>query len=72
MTSIDWHREPLSLETRITDSYKSTQNVRRFFRAHIGDHFKFTVDFMVWMRRSHGKSLRAAIREWQRRYEVRS
>src|SRR4026208_561031 len=69
-TSTDWHREPLSLETRITDSYKSTQNVRRFFRAHIGDHFKFTVDFMVWMRRNHGKSLRAALRERAGRQEV--
>jgi hypothetical protein len=69
MTSIDWHREPLSLERRITDSYASTQNVRRFFRAHIGNHFRFTVDFMVWMRRNAGMSLRAAIREWKRRYE---
>lgn len=69
MTAIDWHREHLTLETRITPDYRSTQNVRRFFRAHVGQHFRFTVDFMVWMRRNPGLSLRAAIREWKRRYD---
>lgn len=69
MTALDWHSAPLGLDTRITNDYRSTQNVRRFFRAHIGQHFHFTVDFMLWMRRNPGKSLGAAIREWKRRYE---
>ena len=69
MSAIDWHCEHLTLETRITDDYRSTQNVRRFFRAHIGRHFHFTVDFMLWMRRNTGMSLAAAVREWKRRYE---
>ena len=70
MTTIDWHRDALSLETRIGNEYRSTQNVRRFFRTHIGPHFKFTVEFMLWMRRNPALSLRAAIREWKRRYET--
>ena len=68
MTSIDWHRDELSLETRL-DGDRSTQNVRRFFRRHIGAHFKFTVEFMLWMKQHAGLSLAAAIREWKRRYE---
>lgn len=69
MTTIDWHRDALSLETRLDNGYRSTQNVRRFFRRHIGPHFKFTVEFMLWMRQHVGLSLAAAIREWKRRYE---
>ena len=69
MTTIDWHRDALTPETRITNDYRSTQNVRRFFVARVGPHFRFTVDFMLWMRRSPGLSLAAAVREWKRRYE---
>lgn len=69
MTSIDWHHDALSLETRLDSGYRSTQNVRRFFRRYIGPHFKFNVEFMLWMRQHVGLSLAAAIREWKRRYE---
>jgi hypothetical protein len=66
--TFDWHSEKLSLETRITKSYKNTQNVRRFFKLHIGDHFRFDVPFMAWMKSSEGKTLKAAIHEWRRRH----
>lgn len=53
----DWHSETLTLETMITDSYKNTQNVRRFFTAEIGAGFKFNIAFMEWMNSSVGKTL---------------
>lgn len=56
-SKFDWHSEPLTPETVITDSYKNSQNVRRFFKAQLGDGFKFNIAFMEWMRRNTGKTL---------------
>ena len=53
----DWHSERLSRDTVITDSYKNSQNVRRFFIAEIGDNFKFNIAFMDWIRTNIGKTL---------------
>jgi hypothetical protein len=69
-TSFDWHRAALSLGTQITRDYRSTQNVRRFFKAQIGNDFRFTAEFMKWMRASPGKTLEAAVLEWKRRYRT--
>jgi hypothetical protein len=70
--AFDWHGAPLSLNTRITDDYRNTQNVRRFFRSQLGDDFHFTVEFIGWMKQNPGKTLKAAVLEWQRRYQRRS
>lgn len=56
-SKFDWHSEPLSENTPITDSYKNSQNVRRFFKAALGDGFKFNIAFMDWMRANTGKRL---------------
>lgn len=48
-STFDWHAEPLSPSTIITDSYKNTQNVRRFFKEILGEDFKFNIAFMEWM-----------------------
>ncbi len=45
-SKFDWHSAPLTPETVITDSYKHSQNVRRFFKSQVGDGFKFTIGFM--------------------------
>ena len=47
---INWHSHILTLETTITKSYKNTQNVRRFFRLHLGDDFHFNREFMAWIK----------------------
>lgn len=57
----DWHSEDLSPETVITDSYKNTQNVRRFFRTYAGENFKFNIAFMAWMKSNVGKTLGDAV-----------
>ena len=60
-SKFDWHSAELSLETVITDNYKNSQNVRRFFKAHAGADFKFNIRFMNWMRENSGKTLREAV-----------
>lgn len=62
----DWHSAPLSLSTEITDSYRNTQNVRRFFKSHVGTQFKFNTAFMAWMKANIGKTLADAVAEFQR------
>ncbi len=66
-TKTDWHSADLTAETVITDSYKNTQNVRRFFRAHAGSDFRFDISFMNWMRTNKGSTLGDAVAEYKRR-----
>ena len=56
-SKFDWHSENLTRDTVITDSYKNTQNVRRFFKSVIGDRFKFNIVFMEWMKSNTGRTL---------------
>ncbi len=60
----DWNTEKLSTETEITDNYKNTENVRAFFKNHIGDKFRFNVKFMNWMKSAQGRTLGEAIEQW--------
>ncbi len=48
----------------ITDNYRNTKNVREFFKAHLGNQFKFNVQFMVWMKTAQGKTLKDATEQW--------
>ncbi|MCY0094062.1 DUF6434 domain-containing protein [Hoeflea ulvae] len=63
----DWHSDPITNETLIDADYRNTQNVRRFFKAAIGDHFKFDRPFMAWMKSHQGATMQDAVAEWQRR-----
>ncbi len=65
-SSFDWHSAVLTPETVITDSYKNSQNVRRFFKSQVGDQFKFTIGFMDWIRLNHGATLADAVVEYRR------
>jgi Domain of unknown function (DUF6434) len=72
MTSFDWHSDPIKRTTLITTSYRNTQNVRRFFKAQCGAHFRFDRPFMAWLKASIGKTMGDASDEWQRRRSVTS
>jgi len=63
-SNFDWNNEKLSLDTFITDNYKNSENVREFFQNMIGNHFKFNVDFMDWMKANNGKTLGDAVDKW--------
>ena len=67
-SKFDWNNETLTLETAITVNYKNTENVRLFFVTKIGNHFKFNVLFMAWMKQNIGKNLKDAVDEWDRIY----
>lgn len=60
-SKFDWHSAELTPETVITDSYKNSQNVRRFFKAHVGEHFKFSIASMAWMKANVGRNLADAV-----------
>ena len=62
---LDWHGAALDRSTRIDHAYKNTQNVRRFFKREIGDHFKFDRPFMAWMKAHAGSTLAEAVAEWR-------
>ena len=64
-SKFDWNKEPLSLETIITDNYKNSENVRAFFQEHTERQFKFNVKFMNWMKKNIGKTLQDAINQWE-------
>lgn len=60
-STFDWSKEPLSVDTRITDSYRNGPHARAFFEKHIGPSFSFNADFMSWMKENIGKTLQDAI-----------
>lgn len=67
MEKVDWHKNQIDDDTIITDSYKTTQNVRRYFKAKLGEQFKFDRDFMSWMKEATGQTMGDALQEWIRR-----
>jgi 8-oxo-dGTP diphosphatase len=62
----DWHSAAITRTTPITATYRSTQNVRRFFRTQCGEDFKFDRLFMAWMKASAGRTMGDAADEWTR------
>lgn len=65
-SKFDWNNELLSLETKITDNYKNTENVREFFKNELGANFRFNVKLMNWMKTNLGKTLKDAIEARER------
>ncbi|MEO1366818.1 MAG: DUF6434 domain-containing protein, partial [Acidobacteriota bacterium] len=60
-STFNWRSAELTLATVITDSYRNSQNVRRFFKSHVGPHFTFKTAYMAWMRENTGKTLADAV-----------
>jgi hypothetical protein len=71
VATFDWHRGDITRSTLITESYRSTQKVRRFFKAECGDGFTFDRSFRDWLKVSRGKTLGDAADEWNRRQAPR-
>ena len=70
MAAFDWHGGEITRATPIGAAYRSTQNVRRFFRAECGDGFVFDRPFMAWLKLSEDKTMGDAVDEWRRRQAV--
>lgn len=56
----------ITLESEIPEGYNNDQNHRAFFKEVIGEHFKFNVQFMNWMKDNNGKTYQDAVDEWLR------
>lgn len=65
-SKFDWQTSELTSDTLITDNYRNTQNVRRFFQTHVDPSFKFTVGLLDWCRENVGKTLGEAGEFWLR------
>ncbi|ABD53605.1 DUF6434 domain-containing protein [Jannaschia sp. CCS1] len=64
-SDFDWHSAKLTPDTILTDSYKNTQNVRRFFKAQLGPRFAFSIPLMAWLKENSGKTLSDACAVWR-------
>lgn len=71
VSNFDWPNESLEPDTVITDNYKNNQNVRAFFKKHVGDHFSFNIDFMNFMKQSVGLTLQDAVDFYNELMEAR-
>lgn len=70
--TFDWHSAPLSRSTVIDNTYKNTQNVRRFLTQECGENFKFDRDLMAWIRSGAANNLGDVADEWVRRWGGKS
>jgi len=66
ISTINWSKASLTLDTVITDSYTNGANTRKFFKEHCGEKFHFTIPFMEFMKNNCGKTLQDAVNEWHR------
>lgn len=69
MSKFDWHSEPIFRSTPVTESYKNTQNVRRFLMQECGEKFKFNRAFMAWIINGEPKTMGEVADEWLRQKE---
>jgi hypothetical protein len=67
LSAFDWHADPITRDTPINADYRNTQNVRRFLKSQCGEHFRFDVPFMQWIKDGTGKTMGDAADEWLKR-----
>lgn len=66
MSIFDWHGDPITSETPVTENYRNTQNVRRFLTASCGPGFKFDRAFMAWIKNGDPKTMGEVAAQWLR------
>lgn len=66
LSKFNWKTKKLTLDTIITDSYKNSENTRKFFKEYCGQKFAFSISFMAWMKQNVGRTLQDAIKEWEK------
>jgi Domain of unknown function (DUF6434) len=63
----DWHADPITRATPVTETYRNTQNVRRFLLSQCGNRFRFDRAFMAWITDGCEKTMGDVVDEWCRR-----
>ena len=64
---VDWHSGDINRDTVITDDFRTTQRVRRFFVAACGPDFTIARPFRAWLKTATGKTLGEAATVWTSR-----
>ncbi|MET1078533.1 MAG: DUF6434 domain-containing protein [Pseudomonas sp.] len=70
MADFDWHAGEITKNTLVTDTYRNTQNVRRFLIEACGPDFKFDRAFMAWITDGTSKTMGEVAVEWLRRHNL--
>lgn len=70
MARFDWHSDTIGRETPVDETYRSTQNVRRFMMAACGAGFRFDRPFMLWIKDGTPKTMGDVVDEWIKRQSV--
>lgn len=65
MNEFDWHCDKITINTRVTSTYKNTQNVRRFLESSCGSDFKFNRKFMAWIKDGNPKTMGDVAAKWK-------
>lgn len=68
---VDRHKNNIDDSTLITDSYKTIQNVRRYFKYKCGDDLKLDRDFILWMKSATGLIMGDTWQEWVMRKNLK-
>jgi hypothetical protein len=66
MNNFDWQSDRITAETPVTNTYRNTQNVRRFLKKACGPGFTFSREFMAWVKDGKPKTMGEVALEWQR------
>ncbi len=64
MDKFDWHSDHITAKTPITQTYRNTQNVRRYLTQVCGSDFKFDRSFIAWIKDGKPKTMGDVAREW--------
>jgi hypothetical protein len=67
MSNFNWHSDKITAETPVTNTYKNTQNVRRFLKGICGSDFTFNREFMAWIIDGKPKTMGEVALEWLQR-----
>lgn len=62
----DWHADSITRATRVDETYRNTQNVRRFLTRECGETFSLDRAFMAWIKNGELKSMGEVADEWIR------
>ena len=65
--TFDWHSDPIGRDTKVTATYRTTRNVRRFLVSECGEAFKLDRPLREWIRDGRPKTMGDVADEWKKR-----
>ncbi len=69
MNEFDWHSDRITTNTPVSETYRNTQNVRRFLTTVCGSDFRLNREFMAWIKDGKPKTMGDVAQEWMRRQQ---